>query len=204
MPGCSKTVLPSEKDSVAETVKYAAEEDAKANGIANMNVEVFATDTKCDRRRLSGGDATDSKLHRQLQSGSSAVEFSMLITGNFRDESGGSSVASTNDINLGAIAEDSINRDKEKFIRDLADRAPEGSSLSDVSSLEVEATDAPPEGSTVPLSKIPTQQTTNAQVPETMTVIDGGEKKQGFYIAVVVVVSLIVFLFVILTFSIGK
>jgi hypothetical protein len=182
--GCSKSMTPGETDSVAESVKYAAAADADANGITNMNVEVIGTAANCGRRRLN--DESLSTLQRRLPSDSSAVEFSMLITGNFRStegsSSGGNTAGSTSNLDLGKLAEDSINRDQNKFIRDLEARAPDGSSLTEVQSLEVQATDAPEEGE--PLTRRPTQQTTPAPTVNS-------NSKQGFYIAAVMIMGII-------------
>jgi hypothetical protein len=199
-------MTPSEQESVAETVKANAAADAEANGITNLNVEVLALAADCSRRRLTGDKNLDTSLHRRLPSGSSAVEFSMVITGAFRPNempsSGEGSAIGPDSIDLGGLAEDSINRDKEKFIRDLADRAPAGSSLTEVQSLEVQAIEAPPEGVTVPFTKPPTQQT--SPPPQIVVLDDNNDNKAGFYISAVIILGMIVFLSSFLLFRLAS
>jgi hypothetical protein len=194
LPGCSKSMSPGETDSLAETVQYNAVADAEENGITNINVEVVATATDCERRRLS--DENQSTLQRRLPSDSSAVEFSLIITGNFRSDDGTSSGGTTSNLDLGKITEDSINADQDRFIRDLEARAPEGSSLTEVQSLEVQAIDAPEEGK--PFTRRPTQQTTPAPA------VDHSKGKQGFYIAAIMIMGIIVFLVSFLFFRLAS
>jgi hypothetical protein len=125
-----------EQDAVAETVKANAEADAESNDVYDMEVTIAGQNIDCGRR-LSG-------YHRQLPSGAAAVEFSMIITGEYRPP-----------IIPGV-------EDPEAFVRDLKDRAPPNSSLNEVQSLDVEAVEAPPEGvAEVVLTEKPTPQPTS-------------------------------------------
>lgn len=177
LPGCSKILTLAEQDSVRQTVKDNIFADAKASGISALNVDLVATNINCERRRLSDVGFFFSN-----------VEFSMILTGKIQ-----STQANDSALDLGVIAEESINRDKGRFIKNLAHRAPENSVLGDVQSLEVEAAEAPPEGNTIAFTKRPTPQLTGAPFVHAVIMNDENDKT-SLYITVVVVVSLIVFL----------
>ena len=187
LPGCSKTLTLAEQDSVTETVKDNVDADAEASGISNLNVDLVSIHVDCKRRRLTGVGFYFSN-----------VEFSIVLTGKIRP-----SQANDSTLNLGVIAEDSINRNTDRFIKNLAYRAPKNSFLGDVQSLEVEAAEAPPEGHTIAFTKRPTPQLTGAPFIHT-TVMNDGNDKTGLYITVVIIVSLIVFLASFLLFRLAS
>ena len=187
LPGCSKTLTLAEQDSVTETVKDNVDADAEASGISNLNVDLVSIHVDCKRRRLTGVGFYFSN-----------VEFSIVLTGKIRP-----SQANDSALNLGVIAEDSINRNTDRFIKNLAYRAPKNSFLGDVQSLEVEAAEAPPEGHTIAFTKRPTPQLTGAPFIHT-TVMNDGNDKTGLYITVVIIVSLIVFLASFLLFRLAS
>eukprot|EP00804_Cyclotella_cryptica_P016070 CCRYP_004212-RA/>CCRYP_004212-RA protein AED:0.29 eAED:0.29 QI:149/1/1/1/1/1/4/239/593 len=179
-------MTPEEQDAVVETVKGNVAGNAQANDVDLANVEVIGLNTNCGRR-LSGRDGQASLFHRQLPSGSTAVEFSMLITGAYRPPTnpGEAPQPKPRNLDLGTIAEDSINRDSDKFIRDLKERAPASSSLNDVQSLEVEAMEAPPEGAEVVFTRKPTQQPTNPPVSSVIRE-DGSNSEKSLLLSFII------------------
>jgi hypothetical protein len=152
----------SEQDAVAETVKASVSTDAEESYVYNTQVEVSGIVTVCGRR-LSSKVGFESSHHRILPSGAAAVEFSMIITGEYRPPviPGIELEPMPRSLDLGSLAEESINRDPEQFVRELKDRAPPTSSLNQVETLNVEAVEAPPEAAEVVFTKKPTSQPTN-------------------------------------------
>lgn len=151
-----------EQDAVAETVQANVAADAESNDVYNTQASVLGLNIDCGRR-LVNRSGEESGNHRQLPSGAAAVEFSMLITGEYRPPviPGVEAQPMSRSLDLGKVAEDSINRDPEAFVRELKNRAPPDSSLNEVQSLEVEAAEAPPEGQEAVFTKKPTPQPTN-------------------------------------------
>lgn len=151
----------SEQDAVAETVQANVAADAEKNDVYNTQVQVVGLQTVCGRRLGRVGETSFN--HRHLPSGAAAVEFSMLITGEYRPPvvPGEEPKPVPKSLDLGTIAEDSINRDPDKFVRDLKDRAPPTSSLNEVQTLNIEAVDAPLEGEEAVFTRKPTPQPTS-------------------------------------------
>lgn len=181
----------SEQNAVAETVKANAEADAEENDVYNVNVEVVGISTTCERRRLSGRSYVKGQHHRQLPSGAAAVEFSMVITGEYRPPviPGETPKPKPRNLDLGAIAQESINRDPEGFVRDLKSRAPPDSALNDVKELEIEAVEAPPEGEEVVFTKKPTLQPTSPPFQSVIYVDDGNSVEKTILLACIIATS---------------
>jgi hypothetical protein len=133
-----------ESSAVAESVQKMTA-DAAGDSIQNIAATVAAMfcKKKPQRRRLS--EEIQSANHgrrkqRNLPVGSSAMEFSMVITGEYRALSGrpGESGSSMGVPDLGSLAQDSINRDPEKFVKNIQERAGESSRLQEVEASEIE------------------------------------------------------------------
>ena len=181
----------SEQDAVAETVKANAAADAEENNVYNVDVDVIGISTQCERRRLSGRGNIKGQHHRRLPSGAAAVEFSMVITGQYRPPvvPGETLEPKPRNLDLGAIAQESINRDPEGFVRDLKSRAPPGSSLNDVEELDVEAVEAPPEGEEIAFTKKPTTQPTSPPFQSVIYVDDGNSLEKTILLACIIATS---------------
>lgn len=152
----------SDQDAVTATVLATMTESAQENNVENVKSEILGLQSVCERR-LS--ESFELSHHRELPSGAAAVEFSMLITGEYKPLviPGENPAPIPKSLDLGVIAEDSINRDPDGFVRDLKTRAAENplSPLNDVQTLSVEAVEAPPEGEKAVFTKKPTPQPTN-------------------------------------------
>ena len=180
-------MTPEEQDAVVETVRGNVAANAQSNDVDLSDVKVIGSNTNC-ARRLSLTDDQESFFHRQLPSGSTAVEFSMLITGAYRPptDPGEAPQPKPRNLDLGSIAEDSINRDPENFIRDLKDRAPASSSLNDVQSLEVQAVEAPPEGAEIVFTWKPTEQPTYPPVASVIREDNGANEKKSLLLSFII------------------
>eukprot|EP00970_Alexandrium_tamarense_P004230 scaffold706_cov190-Alexandrium_tamarense.AAC.16 len=172
-----------EKSGVAATVQKTAAADAAAKDVTNVQVEVTGVGVVGCRRRLSGDD-------RRLPTASSAIDFSMVITGEYRPirRPGSSGPPPPASMDLGAIAEDSINRDPDKFVKDLQARAPADSALNQAAGVEVQAVEAPPKGApAVMLTRRPTLSPTEPVVA--MIIIEEGEEKSSVLLICIVIVG---------------
>jgi hypothetical protein len=172
-----------EKSGVAATVQETAAADAAAKDVTNVQVEVTGVGVVGCRRRLSGDD-------RRLPTASSAIDFSMVITGEYRPirRPGSSGPPPPASMDLGAIAEDSINRDPDKFVKDLQARAPADSALNQAAGVEVQAVEAPPKGApAVMLTRRPTLSPTEPVVA--MIIIEEGEEKSSVLLICIVIVG---------------
>lgn len=186
--GSPVEMTPEEQDAVVETVRGNVAARAQDYYVDLSDVELFESNMNC-ARRLSLTDDQEPSLHRQLPSGSTAVEFSMLITGAYRPPTDPGEVQQPKprNLDLGSIAEESINRDPEKnFIRDLKDRAPASSSLNDVQSLVVQAVDAPPKGAEIVFTWKPTEQPTNPPVASLITEDNGTSEKKSLLLSFII------------------
>ena len=175
-----------EKAAVADTVNSKVAE--AATDVANTNVTVVGFNSVCGRRlTIMDSDGT----HRQLPSGSAAVEFSMLITGEYRPPVvlEDPLKPEPRQMDLGVMAEDSINRDPDQFVRDLKERAPPNSSLNEVTSIEVEAMEAPPEGKEVTFTRSPTEQPTFPPGTAQIQAEESGGGEKAILLACIVAIT---------------
>eukprot|EP00571_Detonula_confervacea_P017820 CAMPEP_0172298686 /NCGR_PEP_ID=MMETSP1058-20130122/1227_1 /TAXON_ID=83371 /ORGANISM="Detonula confervacea, Strain CCMP 353" /LENGTH=673 /DNA_ID=CAMNT_0013007973 /DNA_START=228 /DNA_END=2249 /DNA_ORIENTATION=- len=104
---------------VAESTRAVASRSAKEKdpNVFNLKATVAAVFCVESKRRLDSN-------HRYLPTGSSALDFSIVITGEYRPPSRpGQRPEPPKDFDLGEIAEDSINRDPAVFVKDLKERA---------------------------------------------------------------------------------
>ena len=177
-----------EQQAVADSVEATVAEEAEKNDIYNSKVEVVGVTSTC-KRRLSAQNGDESIRHRQLPSGAAAVEFSMIITGEYKPPvvPGEQPKPMTRSLDLGVIAEDSINADPEGFVRDLKSRAPPESELNEVEELVVEAVEAPPEGvEEVVFTRKPTFQPTSPPFQSVILVDDGNSTGKTVVLACII------------------
>lgn len=142
--GCERDVpLPREDiDAIVATVRETARRASEKEKIYNVNTAVF--NIWCvlpfEERRLAGGNPVSRKdaafinnHHRQLPTGSSALDFSMVITGEYRPaRRPGEKPPPPKKFDLGKVTEDSINRDPQGFVKDLKERSSQSSSFAEV------------------------------------------------------------------------
>lgn len=142
--GCERDVpLPREDiDAIVATVRATASRASEKEKIYNVNTAVF--NIWCvlpfEERRLAGGNPVSRKdaafinnHHRQLPTGSSALDFSMVITGEYRPaRRPGEKPPPPKKFDLGKVTEDSINRDPQGFVKDLKERSSQSSSFAEV------------------------------------------------------------------------
>lgn len=126
-------------------------------GLSNAKATVVAAVCGPAKQRrhlmLNPGDiAVNSNRHRQLQPGSSALDFSVVITGEYAAPSG----QSESEFNLGSIAEDSINSDPEAFVKDLKARAGANSPFAAVEADDMAVKEVDPELLTAAPTRMPT------------------------------------------------
>ena len=178
-----------EQQVVADSVEATVADEAAKNDIYNSKVEVAGVITTC-KRRLSAQSGDESIRHRQLPSGAAAVEFSMIITGEYKPPvvPGEQPKPMARSIDLGVIAEDSINADPAGFVRDLKSRAPPDSELNKVKEIVVEAVEAPPEGAEeVVFTRKPTPQPTNPPFQNVILVDDGNSTGKTVVLACIII-----------------
>jgi len=168
LPG-EKDFPKDEADIVAASVQKIAAEKGENTNPPTRSVEAEVISTYCitlqQRHLIVNPSHTEGDFnHRLLPSSSSAVDFSVVITGEYSPPSRpGQDVKPPADI--GRLTEDSINRDRTGFVKDIKKRAAVSETISEttrsklakveetdiiVQSFEVEVEEAfDPEGSTV-------------------------------------------------------
>eukprot|EP00578_Thalassiosira_sp_NH16_P023045 CAMPEP_0181085262 /NCGR_PEP_ID=MMETSP1071-20121207/5140_1 /TAXON_ID=35127 /ORGANISM="Thalassiosira sp., Strain NH16" /LENGTH=714 /DNA_ID=CAMNT_0023167061 /DNA_START=10 /DNA_END=2154 /DNA_ORIENTATION=- len=191
-----------EIDTIADSVRGIAARGAKAldKGISKVNaivVGVFCVVSSPFER------------HRRLPTGSSALDFSIVITGEYRPSSRpGERPPLPEDLNLGEVAEDSINRDPVGFVKDLKKRAAGTASAF----MEVEADDLTTISFEVPTNEedLKTTRITNSPTksptPRPTTVILSEEKNNDSILIICIVITgaLVVLLGAFLLFRHGE
>mmetsp|Transcript_1022 Transcript_1022/g.2066 ORF Transcript_1022/g.2066 Transcript_1022/m.2066 type:complete len:362 (-) Transcript_1022:104-1189(-) len=144
-------VFPAEESAnIAATVQDLAAKEANllVPPIFNVNAKVAAIFCVAAQQRqlITNPAHTEAGFnHRHLPTSSSALDFSVVITGEYSPPSRpGEGGPAWTPPNLGSIAEDSINRDPEKFVKDLKKRAGTSSRISEVeaSDLEIQSFEA--------------------------------------------------------------
>ncbi|KAL9180301.1 hypothetical protein ACHAXT_008271 [Thalassiosira profunda] len=122
---------------VGATQKTAA--DAVANDPAMSNINSKLAAVKCRVTVIPDGAGQGGG--RRLPTSSSAMDFSMVITGEYRPPKRrpGEPEVPREPPNLGELTEESINRDPEAFVKDLQERAGEASPLQEVDPADVSA-----------------------------------------------------------------
>mmetsp|Transcript_1199 Transcript_1199/g.1639 ORF Transcript_1199/g.1639 Transcript_1199/m.1639 type:complete len:596 (-) Transcript_1199:48-1835(-) len=116
LPKCDpkQVTVPQEvQDAVSEQVKETVTNGEDAEDFENFETTVVDAKVRCDKRRMT---KDDSQHNRLLQTRSSAMEFSLVITGEYRSTDG-------KPPDLGSVVEDSINADAAKFTKDLKARS---------------------------------------------------------------------------------
>lgn len=86
-----------------------------SKGVGNILSTVLNAIVHCNKRQMIGDDGRPNRL---LPIQSSSMEFSLVITGEYR-----ATGDDQPDIDMGSIVEDSINADKTKFTKDLKARS---------------------------------------------------------------------------------
>eukprot|EP00581_Thalassiosira_minuscula_P010578 CAMPEP_0183711732 /NCGR_PEP_ID=MMETSP0737-20130205/7155_1 /TAXON_ID=385413 /ORGANISM="Thalassiosira miniscula, Strain CCMP1093" /LENGTH=698 /DNA_ID=CAMNT_0025940299 /DNA_START=157 /DNA_END=2253 /DNA_ORIENTATION=+ len=122
---------PDQSEYIAATVQAFAEKgvEKQESGIALSNINAKVVDVVCippQRRKLMTNPIRTEAIydHRRLPTGSSALDFSVLVTGEYRPPwRKGEKRPEQRVPDIGAVAEDSINRDRKGFVRDLKQRA---------------------------------------------------------------------------------
>ena len=104
-----ETVPQEVQDAVSDQVTYTVGKDAE--DFSNFESAVLEAEVICGQRRLTGGEH-----NRLLPTQSSAMQFSVVITGDYRSLDG-------KPPDLGPIVEDSINADAAKFTKELKARS---------------------------------------------------------------------------------
>jgi hypothetical protein len=108
-----ETVPQEVQDAVSDQVTYTVTEGEDAGDFSNFESAVLEAKVICGQRRLTGGDNQHNRL---LPTQSSAMQFSLVITGDYRSLDG-------KPPDLGPIVEDSINADAAKFTKELKARS---------------------------------------------------------------------------------
>jgi len=110
----NQATVPQEvQDALSDQVTYTITTGEDSEDINNINSEVVEAKVRCVQRRLTGDDRQHDRL---LATQSSAMEFSLVITGDYRSLDGKAP-------DMGQVVEDSINADAAKFTKELKDRS---------------------------------------------------------------------------------
>jgi len=126
----NQVTVPQEvQDAVSEQVTDTVTNGKDAEDFDNFSATVVEAKVRCDQRRLARGGSQHNRL---LQSQSSAMEFSLVITGDYRSPDG-------KPPDLGSVVEDSINADAAEFTKELKDRIPNNPLLQQAMEPQVKA-----------------------------------------------------------------
>lgn len=110
----NQATVPQEvQDALSDQVTYTMNTGEDSEDFNNINSEVVEAKVRCVQRRLTGDDSQHDRL---LATQSSAMEFSLVITGDYRSLDGKAP-------DMGQVVEDSINADAAKFTKELKDRS---------------------------------------------------------------------------------
>jgi len=107
------TVPQEVQDAVSDQVTYTMTTGEDAEDFNNINSEVLQAKVRCIQRRLTGDDSQHDRL---LATQSSAMEFTLVITGDYHSLDG-------KPPDIGQVVEDSINADATKFTKELKARS---------------------------------------------------------------------------------
>ncbi|KAL7526737.1 hypothetical protein ACHAXR_003210, partial [Thalassiosira sp. AJA248-18] len=167
--------------------------------LSNISVEV--KDVICTPGQSSRHLVTNN--HRHLPTSSSALDFSMVITGEYRPPSRPGEAVPRGP-NLGALAEDSINADPTGFVKDLKERAGDASSLQQVTAddMAVESFEIKEGEENVKYTKTPTARPT--QLPTTPSSTQEDDTDAILMICIVVTGGICVLLAAFLLFRHGQ
>jgi hypothetical protein len=109
----NQATVPKEvQDALNEQITHTISTGDKAEGYNNLESTVLEARVRCVNRRLIGDENEHNRL---LATQSSAMEFSLVITGDYRSPDG-------KPPDMGPVVEDSINADATKFTKELKDR----------------------------------------------------------------------------------
>jgi len=108
-----KTVPKEVLDALNEQIVHTVSTGDKSDGYNNIKSTVLEAQVRCVNRRLIGDENQHNRL---LATQSSAMEFSLVITGDYRSLDG-------KPPDMGPLVEDSINADATKFTKELKDRS---------------------------------------------------------------------------------
>ena len=130
---------------------------------------------------------------RFLPTGSSSIDFSMVITGEYRPPIRGQDVQPPD---IGELTEESINRDPEAFVKNLQTRAGDSSPLQDVQDLSVESIAIPPEAleGEVSLSEMTFTKSPTRSPSPPPTIVTEDKTASILLLCIVCISGLIVFL----------
>ena len=140
-------------------------------------------------------------MQRRLPTGSSSIDFSMVITGEYRPPTRGQDVQPPD---IGELTEESINRDPEAFVKDLQTRASDSSPLQDVRDLSVESIVVSPEALEGDLSELTFTRSPTRSPSPPPTIISEDKTASILLICIVCVSGLIVFLGAFQVFRYGE
>ena len=111
----NQVTVPQEvQDALSDQVAYTMSAGEYSEGFNSIDPIVLEAQVRCVTRRLTGDESQNDRL---LATQSSAMEFSLVITGDYRSPDG-------KPPDMGKVVEDSINADATQFTKELKARSP--------------------------------------------------------------------------------